>query len=262
MIGGIIAISVIVLVIWQVLYFAKKRKLRQSSVPENFPPAWTDFLVKRVAFFRGLNEVQKRDFEQAVLGFFREVIISPVKTKITQEDRLLVGAAAIIPIFFLGERSYPNLREVLIYPSAFDERHQFANKQGRIAGMVGNGYMNGTMILSKTSILGGFMNNKDGNNTAIHEFVHLIDGWDGEIDGIPGAIIDKPLILPWIDAMKQGIDDIRKNESNIDDYGGTNSAEFLAVCSEYLFENPARLKREHPEVHRLLHKMFHPELNK
>jgi len=260
MVGGFIAIAVMVLVIWQVLYFAKKKRLHQSSVPENFPPAWTEFLVKRVAFFRALNEVQKRDFEKAVLGFFREVIISPIKTKITDEDRLLVGAAAIIPIFFLGETSYPNLREVLIYPNAFDHQHQFSDKQGGIAGMVGNGYMNGTMILSKTSILGGFMNNKDGNNAAIHEFVHLIDGWDGDIDGIPSAIMDQTLVLPWIDAMKQGIDKIREDESNIDNYGGTNSAEFLAVCSEYLFEHPARLKKEHPEVYRLLNKMFHPEL--
>lgn len=262
MFGGILAVLVLLFVIWQVIYFVRRKKQRSELLPKTFPPAWTDFLVQRVAFFEGLSAEERKDFEQRILVFLSEVVITPVKTKIDDEDRLLIAASALIPIFYLGESTYPNLREVLVYPNAFDHDHQFRDRKGRIAGMVGNGYMNGTMILSKTSILGGFMNNKDAQNTPIHEFVHLIDAWDGDIDGIPNAILCQTSVIPWVDAIRQGIDDVRKNESSIDDYAGTNSAEFLAVSAEYFFEKPHKLQREHPEIYRLMKKMFRSPVEK
>ena len=37
------------------------------------------------------------------------------------------------------------------------------------------------MVLSKKALYLGFINNTDKKNTAIHEFVHLIDKKDGKI---------------------------------------------------------------------------------
>lgn len=262
MFGALLAVLVLLFVLWQVIYFMRRKKQRAALLPKTFPPAWTQFLVQRVAFFEKLNAEQRKDFEQRVLIFLSKVVITPVKTRIDHEDRLLIAAAALIPIFYLGESSYPNLREVLVYPNAFDHDHQFKDRKGRIAGMVGNGYMNGTMILSKTSILGGFMNNKDAQNTPIHEFVHLIDAWDGDIDGIPNVLLDQSAVIPWVDALRQGIDEVRKDESSIDDYAGTNSAEFFAVSAEYFFEKPQKLQKEHPEIYRLMKKMFRTPVEK
>lgn len=67
--------------------------------------------------------------------------------------------------------------------------------------MVGTGYMDGKMILSKEALLHGFENTSDKKNTAIHEFTHLIDKRDGVIDGITSALLDKQYVLPWMDYM-------------------------------------------------------------
>lgn len=55
-------------------------------------------------------------------------------------------------------------------------------------GMVGNRAMNRMMILSLPQLRSGFAVNATGN-TALHEFVHLIDMSDGAADGIPEELL-------------------------------------------------------------------------
>lgn len=106
----------------------------------------------------------------------------------------------------------------------------------------------------------GFLNNTTNNNTAIHEFVHLIDKTDGETDGIPEFMIDKAYTLPWLNLMHQNIENILQENSDINPYGATNKAEFFAVVSEYFFKQPELLKEKHPELFEMLVKIFRQKL--
>ena len=113
-----------------------------------------------------------------------------VECDVSIEDNLLVAASAIIPIFNFPNWKYDNLFEVYIYPEHFNENLEIKGKGQIILGMVGTGYMDGKMILSKKALHHGFKNETDKKNTAIHEFVHLIDKMDGEIDGVPEVLLD------------------------------------------------------------------------
>ena len=116
--------------------------------------------------------------------------------------------------------------------------------------------LNGKMILSKRALRHGFSNESDKKNTAIHEFVHLIDKADGTIDGIPSALLEKQYTIPWIDLIQQKIDEIYDGKSDINPYGATNKSEFFAVISEYFFERPKLLKAKHPKLYELLEEIF------
>ena len=70
---------------------------------------------------------------------------------------------------------------------------QTSGQNRNILGMVGTGYMDKKMILSQTALRQGFLNETDKKNTAIHEFIHLIDQADGQIDGIPKCAIRKAI---------------------------------------------------------------------
>ena len=105
-----------------------------------------------------------------------------------------------------------------------------------ILGMVGNGYMEGKRILSKPALHFGFDNTTDKKNTAIHEFVHLIDKADGAVDGVPSLLLERPYVIPWLDLMNKKVEEIYNRKSDINPYGGTNRQEFFAVVSEYFFE--------------------------
>ena len=115
--------------------------------------------------------------------------------------------------------------------------------------MVGSGYMEGQMILSKPALHSGFSIENDRKNVGIHEFVHLLDKADGRIDGIPGVFLQKPYILPWLDLIRKTMVEIHAMHSDINPYGGVSEQEFLPVIAEYFFENPSLLQHKHPELY-------------
>lgn len=224
----------------------------------SFKNAWRTFLIKNVSFYRSLSKSEKKHFEFKILEFLNNVKITPIDTTINDFDKILIAASAIIPIFSFPNWQYTNLNEVLIYPGLFNEEFN-TNSNGRIAGMVGTGYMEGKMILSKNALRLGFKNESDKKNTAIHEFVHLIDKADGTIDGLPSILLEKQYALPWFDLIQKKIDEIYDGNSDINPYGATNKSEFFAVISEYFFERPKLLKQKHPKLYLLLEEIFNQE---
>ncbi len=221
-----------------------------------FPTKWRKILVSKVSYYNNLSAIERTDFEYKIQEFLNNVRLTGISTTINDADRLLVAASAIIPIFAFPEWQYVNLREVLIYPEQFDHDFQTEGSNRNILGMVGTGYMNGKMILSKRALRHGFENESDKKNTAIHEFVHLVDKADGSIDGIPSALLGRQYTIPWIDLIQKKIEEIYEGESDINPYGATNKSEFFAVASEYFFERPKLLKSKHPKLYELMERIF------
>ena len=62
--------------------------------------------------------------------------------------------------------------------------------------------------------------------------------------------------LPWLKQMHKEIELIKKGNSDINPYGTTNEAEFLAVAAEYFFEKPEKMQEKHPELYNLLEMIF------
>jgi MtfA peptidase len=213
-------------------------------------------LLDKVKFYLQLDDQSRVKFETQVENFLNTTTITGIKTTVSQEDRILIGASAIIPIFAFDEWEYKNLNEVLVYPEHFDEHFTIGSKSKYILGMVGNGFMEGTMILSKKSLHHGFNNKTDKLNTAIHEFIHLMDKSDGRIDGLIQGYNENINVIPWIELMNLKINEIQKSKSDIRDYAALNSAEFLAVTGEYFFERPRLLKKKHPKLYALLSEFF------
>ncbi len=232
----------------------KKDKWKLPSKP--FPKEWRSVLLEKVNFYNALNADERKQFEYEVQEFLLNHRITGISTKIDIVDELLVAASAVIPIFGFPEWRYINLYEVLIYPSAFNEKFETTGPDRRILGMVGTGYMDGKMILSQKALHHGFANDTDKRNTAIHEFIHLIDKSDGIIDGVPSLLMEKPYIIPWLDLMQKKIAEIYKMKSDINPYGGTSQIEFFAVVSEYFFERPKLLTKKHPELYYILEEVF------
>jgi Mlc titration factor MtfA (ptsG expression regulator) len=231
---------------------------KKTNVPAvtTAPESLRTILENEVPFYQKLDADQKINFEQRASGFLSQVRITGVKTTVEDIDRVLIAASAIIPIFNFPGWQYRNLHEVLLYPDAFD--HDYAQQgEGRtILGMVGSGAMNHIMILSQFQLRQAFSNKTAKDNTAIHEFVHLIDKTDGDIDGIPEALLDKKYIIPWLELVEKEMDLIKEGESDINPYGATNHQEFLSVVAEYFFERPDLLQQKHPELYALLLKIF------
>jgi len=245
------AIIVAAVIIW--LLVRKKSKAEKTVL---LPANDVSMLEQHVHFYQRLSPEQKKSFESRVRDFLDRTAITGIGTEVTDLDRVLVAASAIIPIFAFPDWRYNNIDEVLLYPDRFNSTYEQDGENDRnILGMVGNGAMNRQMILSQPALRSGFEHD-DAHNTGIHEFVHLLDKADGAVDGVPEYLLQNPYIIPWINQMHEEILKIRAMHSDIDLYGGTNDAEFFAVIAEYFFEKPEQLEKHHPKLYSLLEGMF------
>ncbi|MDQ3536073.1 MAG: zinc-dependent peptidase, partial [Bacteroidota bacterium] len=218
----------------------------KHNVPGKFPTEWRDQLQTHVHFYQNLDQHEKRRFEKKISQFLRQVRITGIKVELTDLDRLLIASSGVIPLFGFPTWNFDYLEEVLLYPAAFDRNFSMDKPEEIITGMVGSSQnMEGVMILSKESLHHGFANTKDKQNTAIHEFVHILDKQDGAIDGVPGVLNDKEYARPWLKLMSREMERIKKGESDIDEYAATTEEEFLAVASEYFFERPKLFQQNH-----------------
>lgn len=246
------------IIILFVIHFYLKRK-RNKVKP--FPSHWHTLLLKHVHFYSLLPSKKQQAFQKRMMQFLSEVYIDGVQLELQELDKVLVAASAVIPVFGFNEWHYTNLSGILLYPDYFNEDLEFNPKvkSRNIAGMVGNGRFEKQMILSKKALYHGFANSTDKSNTAIHEFVHLIDKLDGFTDGIPERLLKHQYTIPWLKLIHREMEAINDNHSDIRKYGGTNQAEFFAVASEYFFERPDLFKKKHPVLYKMLVECFNQQ---
>ncbi|TDE10275.1 M90 family metallopeptidase [Dyadobacter psychrotolerans] len=243
-------------------YFRKTYR-RVAIFNVSFPTAWQEILDEHVLFYKTLDKRRKSLFERRVQLFLAEKKVEGIDTEINDQIRLLVASSAIIPTFAFPAFDYPELNEVLIYPKSFSKQFEIEGadqSSENIEGMVGNRYMNHSLLLSKPSLLAGFNGRKGEENVGIHEFVHLLDREDGEADGIPERLAESGFTLPWLHLIKKEMNNIRSGHSDINPYAITNNAEFLAVVSEYFFSDPQEFHEKHPELYNFLSGFYHQQL--
>lgn len=232
--------------------------LKNTTIIADFPEEWHPVLLQNVLFYKKLTVPQQKAFQKRMMVFLSQTHIEAVQFKLEVIDTIFVAASAVIPVFNFKAWHYTNLKTVLIYPDYFNANLNFEKHQeGRnIGGLVGTGRFKNQMLLSRKALHHGFKNTTDKGNTAIHEFIHLIDGADGSIDGIPERLLEHQYITPWLALMHDTMERINNDASDIRAYGGTSQIEFFAVASEYFFERPKLFKRKHPELYNMLARCF------
>ncbi len=235
-----------------VFFLLYKRPVKMAELPNGY----RELLTEHVAFYRSIDEAGKIRFEKKIKELLGYINIHGVKTEVTDLDTLLIASSGVIPIFGFPEWKYYNLRDILLYPGSFDEVEFKIDGEGTVLGMVGSGTMQQMMILSKPALYNGFGNTSDKENTGIHEFVHLLDKEDGDVDGFPAALLEKQYTIPWLNLIADTIAEIKGGRSDINIYGVKNKAEFFAVAAEYFFEQPALFKKNHPDLYNLMTKIF------
>lgn len=250
---GLFLLGLILLLIFKKLI--KSHKWIEPTV--EFSPIWKTILIKKVNYYAALSLEEQKLFEFKVQEFLLNHRIVGIKLEVTLTDQLLIASSAIIPIFNFPDWKYANLHEILLYEDTFNHDFQTKGPNRNILGAVGtSGFLAGRMALSRRALHHGFSNASDKKNTAVHEFVHLIDELDGNIDGVPEVLLNKPYVIPWIKLVDEKIQEIYDHKSDINPYGGSNRQEFFAVISEYFFERPKLLAKKHPELYVLLVKIF------
>lgn len=228
-----------------------RRRKRLLSTP--FPGSWRKVLERRVEFYCNLDGDGRRRFEDDVRIFLAEQNVYGLRgAAVSDEARVLIAAAAATLGHGIPDWEWPSLRDVVVYPRAFDDECRQSG-DAEILGMV---HAQGPILISERDLKHGFCRPHDGHNVAMHELAHVMDFATGHADGLPAGL-EWVATAPWVDVVAQRLRKLRKkHRSVLRRYAATNEAEFFAVAVEAFFERPRRLHREDPELYAMLADYF------
>jgi MtfA peptidase len=251
---GIILVVGIVVALWYWRIQTRVRAPRKQRIKMNVNDKY--WLDKNVSFYATLSKSDKQVFEDRIGIFLADVVITEVDKEVPEvETCLLVASSAVIAFWGLPYWNYGGLREVLVYPTNFNMDNTL-NKVGQVQGKVHHGgLMDSTMILSLPALKAGFNIDNDKKNVGIHEFAHLLDKSDGDIDGLPPMLGEEDRKV-WIKLVETEIEKINAGKSTIPENAAKNHSEFFATVVEYYKECPKLLKIKHPELFQAMDNMF------
>jgi len=228
----------------------------EAPAPIEITVEQRSILANKVSFYASLSDADKPIFEQGCMAFIANTEFVGHNLEVSDADRLLVASGSVILAWGFDQWHYVKVDTVYLVPASFNDSSEFHQNDSNITGLVGTAHLRGKMILSQAALHQGFNNDQDKRNVAIHEFAHLIDMADGDIDGLPRQISEHSYSLPWLELVARKIKQIDNRKSDIRQYGATNNAEFFSVASEYFFERPKRLKQKHPELYSHLQRFY------
>ena len=186
-----------------------------------------------------------------------------------EELRLSVALQAALPVLELGVEWYRAVRTILLVPGEYEREQEAIDEAGVVHEgrdiVSGEFGQQAPVVLSVDDIEASGWG--DGYNVVIHEMAHVLDGTNGELDGMPAL---PPRLSPasWREAMTDAYNDhLRRSRRAeraeaggrtptqppiVDPYGAEGREEFFACALELIFERPAALRRGYPRLYEQL----------
>ncbi len=183
---------------------------------------------------------------------------------ITDEVRVTIAAQACMLLLHRDTDYYPGLTSILVYPASYVAHTKRMGPDGVVTegpqtrlGESWNGltsqFSGGPVVLSWRDVVAGAADIHDGHNVVFHEFAHQLDAEAGGLDGAP-ALDRRSKYVAWARVLGNEyadlVSELRQGHPTwLNAYGATNPAEFFAVLTECFFEQPHKLKRQHPALY-------------
>lgn len=251
-------ILIVVLLIGGALIYrhmAKQRR-RKDLLASPLSPHQRAIIARLVPITRRLPASLRPSLEGKINLFLDQITFrGQGGIEVTEEMRLSIAAQACL-LIVNSPAWYDTLKNVLIHPSVIRTRrdtHDGHLVREHDMHMAGESWTRGPVVLAWDHALHGGLDDADGYNVVIHEFVHQLDSLTGHTNGIP--VLRKGQDYPgWEKAMLDGYNrHIERVEAGhdtlIDPYGATNHQEFLAEAIVTFFEKPVALRNEEPALY-------------
>ncbi|KPC50823.1 M90 family metallopeptidase [Amantichitinum ursilacus] len=236
----------------------RKRHLARHPIPDAI---WRQ--VIQLPLFMGLSgEERQRLREQAAWFLHKKSIVCVDGLELSDADRVMLAAQAVLPILNLGFDAYDDWHEVIVYPGQFLSRDRYTDHFGLVHEyeqiLAGQARSDGPVLLSWLDVSQSAW--LDGWNVVIHEFAHKLDMRDGAPNGRPPLHAGMNA-AQWKAVFSRAFSNLSRlahtgEYSPIDLYAAENPAECFAVLSEYFFETPHAIAEHYPEVYQQLRQFY------
>jgi len=235
------------------------RIISQSWVTDE---QWAQSFLRLPLLHRLTEDEQIRLRHLSILFLHKKSFSGTHGLVVSEEMALVIAQQACLLILNLGIEWYDGWVEILIYPGGFVPERTVIDEYGVVHrindALSGESWQRGPVILSwdATADAGAL----DGSNLVIHEFAHKLDMLTGDANGFP-PIHDEMDRDEWTQAFTMAFDDFQAQtrdgiQSDINSYGASSPAEFIAVLSEVFFEQPKIIQSRYPQVFSLLREFY------
>lgn len=235
-----------------------KYRRRQQLRQQPFPEPWRQILKRRMPYFRRMPPDLQLQLKKHIQVFLAEkIFVGCDGVVVTDEMRVTIAAQACLLLLNRKTDYYPQLSQILIYPSAFIVNKPQADASGLVTEqrrvLSGESWQQGQVILSWQDTLADAEVDDDGRNVVIHEFAHQLDQENGPANGAP-ILARSEHYQSWSATMQREFQRLQQMTAHgvaslLNPYGATNPAEFFAVVSEVFFERPHELAAQHPALY-------------
>lgn len=238
-----------------------KNRRRRKLAGEPFPSEWLKIVQSNCRHFATLDPVERARLLRDIRWFVAEKSIEvSIGLALTDEMRVTVAAHASLLGLGFSEPPFDRLQSVILQPEVYVGTRVVRDKSGLELhsqdARIGETSRNGPVLLSWKDVVRQCRDSPDGRNVILHEFAHLLDMVDGDVDGIPPMESEEEF-RTWKDVTRN---EYRRlvNQSQLgrrtllDQYGATSEIEFFAVASETFFEQPFEMKVLHPRLYDVL----------
>jgi MtfA peptidase len=210
----------------------------------------------------GRDEAQLRRMTSLFLD--RKEFTGAHGLSITDDMAVAIAAQACLPVLHLGLGWYDSFVGIVVQPGQVRVRREHVDEDGIVHEadevLLGEAVPGGPVMLSWRDVRASGATASDSVNVVIHEFAHLLDMADGEMNGRPP--LPPGLSVATWDAVMQAeyeafCERVDAEEPTvIDPYGAEAIEEFFGVASEAFFVNREGLQREHPQLDTLLARAY------
>lgn len=180
--------------------------------------------------------------------------------EVTDAMAVAVAAQACLPVLRLGLSVYDGFVGIVMHRGEVVARRQVEDEHGVVheydEELVGEAMHGGPVMLSWADVADAAAGADWGYNVVIHEFAHVLDMADGELDAVP-PMPDAAAREHWIEMIDReweafcervdaGLDTV------VDPYGAEAVEEFFPVAVEAFFVSALAFRREMPALYDLL----------
>jgi Mlc titration factor MtfA (ptsG expression regulator) len=235
-----------------------RNRQRKKLLSTPFPPAWESLLSTHCRYFARLTNDERQRLRNDVRLLVVEKRWEGCNgLAITEEIQVTIAAHAALMGLGFPELPFDRLLSILVYPDTFVARRNTQMSGGgwleSNEPRLGEAWYQGPVILVWREIREQCLDSPTGRNVIIHEFAHLLDMQDREVNGVP-TLPDEQSYETWLEVTEKEFDRLQRQirlgrRTLIDRYGATSRAEFFAVSSETFFEQPVRMQAELPRLY-------------
>lgn len=240
------------------------RRRRDQLLRKSLSPAWQRWVADNVWHWHVLDSRQRQRLSGLIHLFVAKKSFEGCDgMKITPQVKVTIAATACLLLLgFSDAYCFDQVRSILVYPRPTMQRNLrrsdgIVDESKWLSGMAQQG---GPIVLSWRDVLVDSRDDQRTGNVVLHEFAHLIDSLDGDMEGVPPmpTEIQKER---WKEVASRELDTLRRSLATgqstcLDPYGAESPAEFFAVATEAFYCNGRLLSVEHPELYELLTSLY------